>query len=51
MMFGEYYYSKMFIADKSTSALVFVVFVYLFSFVTINTYIAIVIRTYNKLRG
>ena len=50
MMFGEYFYRAMFEADPEISAFIFVVFVYIFTFVTINMYIAIVMRTYIKLR-
>ena len=50
MMFGEYFYTTMYRADSEVSAFIFVVFVYTFTFVTINMYIAIVMRTYLKLR-
>ena len=50
MIFGEYFYTIMFKADSEVSAFIFVVFVYIFTFVTINMYIAIVMRTYVKLR-
>ena len=50
MIFGEYFYTTMFKADSQVSAFIFVVFVYIFTFVTINMYIAIVMRTYVKLR-
>ena len=46
MMFGEYFYNSMYGADAEISAFIFVVFVYIFTFVTINMYIAIVMRTY-----
>ena len=49
MMFGEYFYSTMFNADKEIAAFIFVIFVYIFTFVTLNMYIAIVMRTYIKL--
>ena len=50
-MFGEYDYSGMYQANSGVAAIVFLSFIYVFYFLVMYMYVAIVTRTYNKLRA
>ena len=51
MMFGEYFYDKMYAADPVSSAFTFFLFTIFFSFLCLYMYIAIITRTYAKIRA